>query len=139
MQKVFIDTSCYLALFVGSEKRHSSVAKIFSKYIRERYQFFTSYYVLNELYTRLVYDFGKIALRKVQIQMEKAIKSHEIKILDVDEVMFNKSTETMIKFAEHKLSFVDASIYNLVKDYKIDEVFTLDSDFKKAGLKTTSF
>lgn len=139
MQKVFIDTSCYLALFVGSEKRHSSVVKIFRKYVRERYQFFTSYYVLNELYTRLVYDFGKIALKKVQNQMSKAIKANEIKILDIDEVMFDKSTETMIKFAEHKLSFVDASIFNLVKDYKIDEVFTLDSDFKKVGLRVTSF
>lgn len=137
MQKVFIDTSCYLALFIGSEKRHSLVVKIFKKYIQERYQFFTSYYVLNELYTRLVYDFGKTALKKVQIQMNKAIKAHEIKILDIDEVMFDKSIETMIKFAEHKLSFVDASVCNLVKDYKIDEIFTLDSDFKKVGLKTT--
>jgi len=130
MQKVFIDTSCYLALFIGSDIKHSIVAKTFKKY-------FTSYYVLNELYTRLVYDFGKIELKKVVAQINKVVKNNELKMLDVDEVLFNKSAETMTKFAEHKLSFVDASIYNLVKDYKLDEVFTLDSDFKKVGLKTS--
>lgn len=137
MQKVFIDTSCYLALFIKSESKHSAVAKTFKKYIQERYQFFTSYCVLNELYTRLVYDFGKVALKKALNQINKVIKDKELKILDIDEVLFDKSTETMVKFAEHKLSFVDASIYNLVRDYKLDEVFTLDSDFKKVGLKTS--
>ena len=137
MQKVFIDTSCYLALFIGSDIKHSIVAKTFKKYIQGRYQFFTSYYVLNELYTRLVYDFGKIELKKVVAQINKVVKNNELKMLYVDEVLFNKSAETMTKFAEHKLSFVDASIYNLVKDYKLDEVFTLDSDFKKVGLKTS--
>ena len=82
-------------------------------------------------------NFGKIELKKVVAQINKVVKNNELKMLDVDEVLFNKSAETMTKFAEHKLSFVDASIYNLVKDYKLDEVFTLDSDFKKVGLKTS--
>ena len=76
-------------------------------------------------------------MKKALNQINKVIKDKELKILDIDEVLFDKSTETMVKFAEHKLSFVDASIYNLVRDYKLDEVFTLDSDFKKVGLKTS--
>lgn len=137
MEKIFIDTSCYIALFIKSEPKHQIVVSTLNKYIIKRYQFFTSNYVLSELYTRILYDFGRISLKKVIIQINKTIKQKELKVLDIDEVLFNKSVETMIKFAEHELSFVDASIYNLVKDYKFDEVFTLDSDFKKVGLKTS--
>ncbi len=135
--KIFIDTSAYLAIFVKNEIKHKEASSNFDEYVNNRYQFYTSYYVLNELYTRVIYTLGKVVLKKIINQIDTAIKAGELKVLDVDEVMFDKSTETMIKFAEHKLSFVDASIFNLVKDYKINEVFTLDSDFKKVGIKTS--
>ena len=45
-----------------------------------------------------------------------------------------KAKEILLKFFEHKVSFTDATTYVLCKDFKIDEVFTLDSDFRKMGL-----
>jgi len=36
-----------------------------------------------------------------------------------------------------KINFTDATTYVLYKDFAIDEIFTLDSDFKKMRLKTS--
>ncbi len=57
--KVFIDTGAFIALFVSSEKYHSKVSKKYKEYRKQRAQLFTSYYILDELFT-LDYDFKKI-------------------------------------------------------------------------------
>ena len=72
--------------------------------------------------------------------MEKIIKLQDkgkLRIFQIDAGIFKNSEEAMIKFAEHRLSFTDVSIYILVKSFKLDEVFTLDDGFKKVGLKTS--
>ena len=55
----------------------------------------------------------------------------------IDPLLFKKSEEGFLKFSEHKISFTDATIYLCMKEFKIDEVFTLDADFKKIGLKVS--
>lgn len=135
--KVFIDTGAFIALFVSSEKHHSKVSKKYKDYRSERAQFFTSYYVLDELYTRLIYDFGKSTTQKAIDLLDKSIDQEELRILDVDAVIFRKAQKTLIKFYDHKLSLTDATSYVLCKDLSLDEIFTLDSDFKKIGLNVS--
>jgi len=67
----------------------------------------------------------------------RSVELEEIKVLDIDEVTFDKSLNSLLKFAEHKISLTDATSYTLFKDLQLDEIFTLDSDFKKIGLKTS--
>lgn len=134
--KIFIDTSAFIALFIKQEKYHRN---IFSKYqiLKQRkYLLITSDYVLVELFTRLSYDFGENITKKIISVIKKAVENEQLRVLFIDEVLFNKSAEILIKFAEHKISFTDASIYTCVKEFEINEVFTLDSDFKRIGLKT---
>lgn len=136
--KVFIDTSAFIALFVSSEKYHSQVSKKYKDYRKHRAQFLTSFYVLDELYTRLIYDFGKVATQKAIELLNKSIEKEELAVLDIDEVIFKKAQEILIKYSEHKISLTDATSYILYKDFNLDEVFTLDNDFKKIRV-TTSF
>ena len=56
--KVFIDTGAFIAIFVSSERFHPKASKKYKDYRKQRAQLFTSYYVLDELFTRLIYDFG---------------------------------------------------------------------------------
>lgn len=134
--KIFIDTGVFIALFVASEKYHQQVAKQYADYRKQRVMFFTSYYVLDELFTRLMYDFGKSVTQKALAILNKSIEKEELSVFDIDEAIFKKSQEALIKFSEHKLSFTDASSYVLYKDFGLDAVFTLDSDFKKIRVKT---
>lgn len=134
--KVFVDTSAFVALFVDKEVFHEKVAKKYYDYRQQRAILFTSYYVLDELFTRLLY-YGKIDIRKHIQTLKEAIVANELTVMQIDETLFEKAILIFLKFLEHKISFTDATTYVLCKDFAIDEIFTLDSDFKKMRLSTS--
>ncbi|MBI2036474.1 type II toxin-antitoxin system VapC family toxin [Candidatus Microgenomates bacterium] len=133
--KVFVDTSALVALFVDKEQFHLKVVRKYKEYRQARAVLFTSYYILDELFTRLLYY--KVNIRKHIQKLKESIDTNEITVLQVDEAIFNKSIEVFLKFSEHKISFTDATTYVLYKDFALDEVFTLDDDFKKIRVKTS--
>ena len=134
--KVFIDTSAFVALFVDKEVDHEKVAKKYYNYRQQRAILFTSYYVLDELFTRLLY-YGKVDVKKHIQTLKSVMAANELTVLQIDEVLFEKSLEIFLKFSEHKISFTDATTYILYKDFAIEEIFTLDSDFKKMRTNTS--
>lgn len=133
--KIFIDTGAFIALFASAEKHHKQVAKQYADYRKQRAIFFTSYYVLDELFTRLMYDFGKSITQKAVEILNRAIEKEELSVFDIDETVFKKAQKALIKFSEHKISFTDATSYILYKDFGLDSIFTLDDDFKKIRVK----
>ena len=135
--KVFIDTGAFIALFVSSEECHQKVSEQYKDYRKQRAALFTSFYILDELFTRLVYDLGKSVTQRVINLLNKSIEKQEIVLLDIDEVIFKKAELALIKFAEHKISLTDATSYVLYKDFALDEVFTLDGDFRKIRVPTS--
>ena len=135
--KVFIDTSAFIALFVSSEHYHKQITDKYNFYRKQRALFYTSYYILDELYTRLIYDFGGDLTKKVIELLSKSLEKEEIKVLDIDEGTFKESLAALLKFSEHRISLTDATTYMLYKNLGLDEVFTLDSDFKKIGVKAS--
>ncbi len=135
--KIFIDTGIFITLFIPSEKYHQAVLEKYRYYQSQKVRFVTSTYILAELYTRLIYDFGKVVTEKAIEEVGKTIDQRALALIDIDETAFHKATEVLIKFAEHKLSFADATTYVLYKELSLDEIFTLDSDFKKIRLRTS--
>ncbi len=135
--KVFIDTSAFIALLVEKEQFHEKVAKKYYAYRQERAIFFTSYYILDELLTRLLYYKESIDVKKYIDILKESINAKELTVLQIDEAVIEKSLEIYVKFSEHKLSLTDATTYILYKELKLDEIYTLDSDFRKIGVKTS--
>jgi len=131
---IFIDTSAFIALMVSTETWHQKVVAKYQKYTKQNAIFYTNDLVLNELYTRLIYDFGKQACKRAIKKIKELQEQGSLRVFQLDAALFNQAESIMLRFAEHKLSFTDASIYSLVKLYDLDEIFTLDSDFKKVGL-----
>lgn len=134
--KVFIDTSAFVALLVDKEKYHEKVVKKYYDYRQERAILFTSYYVLDELFTRLLFYLEVDSKKHIQ-KLKESIDANELTTLQIHDALFEKSIDVFLKFSEHKISFTDATTYVLYKDFSIDEIFTLDSDFKKLRLKTS--
>lgn len=131
---VYFDTSAFIALFADKEQYHGEAKTQYQEYKRQRALLLTSNLVLAELYTRLSYDFGSKAVSRVAAELKNIIALEQLRILWSDEVVFGQALEVLIKFSEHKISFVDAVSYTHCKELKVDEVFTLDSDFRKMGL-----
>ncbi len=133
--KVFIDTSAFVALLVENEQSHKKIVDKYKSYKQERATFFTSYYILDELYTRLLY-FNTPNLGKHIQTIQDAINKNEITAMQINDSLFEKSLTVFLKYSEYKISFTDATIFVLYKDFALDEVFTLDSDFKKMRINT---
>ena len=134
--KVFIDTSAFVALLVDKETDHNIVAKKYHDYRQNRAILFTSDYILDELFTLLLY-FKQVDIKKYIQKLKSSISAGEITVLRIDEAIFEKALEAFLKFSDHKISFTDATSYTLHKDFSLDEVFTLDDDFKKIRINTS--
>ncbi len=137
MHKVFIDTSAFIALFIRNERDHQMVAERYAQYQAERSVFYTSTYILDELFTRLIYDVNATVASKLINQVSATTESGQLRLLDVDLALFYKAIPVVKKYCEHALSFTDATTYVLMKEYHLDEVFTLDADFKKLRIRTS--
>lgn len=136
--KVFIDTGVFITLFIKQEKFHLRVTAKYEEYKKERARIITSDYVLDELFTRLIYDFARPQTEIVVNTLLAAEKAEEMAVVRIDELMFQKAVKTLVTFAEHKLSFTDAASYVCCKEFGIDEIFTLDKDFNKVGLTVST-
>ncbi len=133
--RIFVDTSAFLALLISTEQYHEKCVNKYRAYTEGHAEFFTHSLVLAELYTRLIYDFNKGACGKVITQINRLQEEGNLKVIQLDAALFGQAEKALLRFAEHKLSFTDASLYVAAKLYKMDEIFTLDQDFKKVGLK----
>lgn len=135
MYNIFIDTSAFIALLVASEKWHKQCVAKYREHSKKRACFYTNTLVLAELYTRIIYHFNERTLGEVIKHVSQVREEGALKIFQLDASLFVEAEKAIIHFSEHKLSFTDASIYALAKLYDMDEIFTLDQDFKKIGLR----
>lgn len=137
MMKAFIDTSAFMALILKDESLHEKIVNKYKVYKKGRVQFITSDYILDELYTRCVWRAGTHGAKLAINLIKGVISANELTILEVDPDIFQKAEIVFLKFSDHKISFTDATSYILYKDFSLDEIFTLDDDFKKLRLNTS--
>lgn len=135
--KVFIDTGAFIAYFIKQEKFHEDVVSKYKFYRQQKATLLTSDYILDELLTWFSAKQSKQMLEKLVLAIQKMIDVEELKVLSVDQTIFRKSQEILIKFSDHRISFTDSTSYCLYKDFALDEIFTLDDDFKKIRLATS--
>lgn len=133
--KVFIDTSVFIALFIKSESKHSLIKDHFMYLKKNWAQFFTSDYVLDELYTRLVYDCHASQVKKIINQLDKVFINQEVQLLKVDQQVFDQSLELLKKYCQQKISFTDCTSYCFINQEQIDKLFTLDKHFYFLGIE----
>lgn len=135
--KIFIDTSVFIAYFIKQEAHNKEVTKKYEVYRKQKSTFLTSNYVLCEVLTWFNAKYHRSVLEKVVSTLARLENEGEVNILYIDKVIAKKSLDILIKFSDHKISFTDATSYILYKDFSLDEVFTLDDDFKKMRLNTS--
>ena len=135
--KVFLDTSALIAYFIKQETHHVKVVTAYNLYRNSKAQFFTSNYVIDELLTWFSSHQTKHFIQILLEAIGEMRANGEIKILHIDETLADKAILVLLKFFEHKISFTDATTCVLYKDFAIDEIFSLDRDFKRMRLNTS--
>ncbi len=135
MTKAFIDTSAWISYSLSKQPKHSTIKSLIKQFIKDRVTICTSNDVVDETATRLIYDANiKIAERFINL-IREGIKSHSLAQLWVDEEIQNEAFGLVQKFSEHELSLTDATTIVLVNRFHIESVISLDSDFRKVGLR----
>lgn len=135
--KVFIDTSAFIAYFIKHELHNDRVTKKYEIYRKQKATFLTSNYVICELLTWFNAKYNRFILEKVTSTLVNLENEKEVNVLYIDRVIVKKSQDILIKFSNHKISFTDATSYVLYKDFSLDEIFTLDDDFRKMRINTS--
>ena len=133
-KRIFIDSSAWIAYMLKGEPNHQAVFDYLTGEIRLKSKLFTSDYVLDETFTRLLNTQGITTVKKFKTHLSLTEKQGQLLVFWTDETLFTRSWPLFQKFAEHKLSFTDVTIFTLAKDFKLDEVLSLDQGFKKVGL-----
>lgn len=133
--KIFIDTTAWLALEVLNDSNHKKAQKHAQEIMRQRVLLFTSDYVLNETYTRLIYNVHLKAAQKFHRSIQKGLKSN-LTLFEVDYKIRNRAWKELTKYRDHQLSFTDATIVAQFKNYRLDEIFTFDHHFRSINLPT---
>ncbi len=135
--KVLIDTGAFIAYFIKQEKFHDDTVSKYKFYRQQKAILLTSDYILDELLTWFSAKQTKQILERLVVAIQKMVEAEELKVLSVDKTVFRKAQDILIKFSEHKISFTDATTFCLYRDLALDEVFTLDDDFKKMRVNTS--
>lgn len=136
MHKVFIDTSAWISYYLSRQPTHSVVKNLIKQLMKDNIIICTSNDVIDEAATRLIYDTNiKIAKEFINL-IKTSSQTNSLVQFWIDEQIQSEAFEIVEKFAEHKLSLTDATTIVLINRFNIDTIISLDSDFRKVGIKT---
>lgn len=135
MQRVFIDSSAWLAYYLSDEPDHIRIKNLIKGLIKEGQVIVTSNDIIDETVTFLIYRKPLLAKKFIDF-LKKTILTNHMTQLWVDDEIQTEAFEIVQKFVEHKLSLTDATTIALIKKFSIESIISLDSDFTKVGIST---
>jgi len=130
--KIFIDSSAFIALYLQDELFHLKAVDFWKKAREKKLHFFTNNFIFDETLTWLVKRKGKaiaVGFGNYLLQNNDIVPVKSI--LPEDEKMAWK----LFCKLPGRLSFTDCTSFSMMKRLKIRRVFTFDKHFKKAGFK----
>src|SRR3989304_9246838 len=99
-KRVFIDTSAWIDFTLKGEKYHREISEYLISEVKKGSKFFTSDYVLDETFTRLITGQSFKSAKVFRDKVKTLEKERQLLILSTDEIRFNKSWEFFEKFKE---------------------------------------
>lgn len=138
MNKIFVDTSAWIALLNAEDDLHEAAVKIYQE-TAQAITKITSNMVISETYTLLLRRVG----HKEATDFLKSINAmQEAGILDI--VWSNKDLEQLAfrflqKYNDHDLSFVDAVSFAMMKELQLTHAFAFDKHFIITGFSVLEY
>jgi len=131
IKAVFVDTSAWIMLLNGSEQCHDEAAAIYCRL--QNIKLVVSNYIVSETYTWLskkkdfqtAYSFLQSIRRKAELD--------QLDLVYADSVLEKQAQKLLEKYAEHRISYVDAVSFSIMKNFEIQTAFAYDRHFKTAG------
>ncbi len=128
---IFCDTSFFYAALINTDADHIRAQKIAKSIARNKIICYTTWDVVSETLTLLMYRAGYLAACKF---IEEILP--EITIIEINQEIRNQALQTFIKYnRDHRLSFCDCISYVVVTNM-LDNIpcAAFDQDFESLGL-----
>lgn len=131
---IFIDTGVFIAYANKKDEHHAAASALVETIMKNKYgSTFTSDMVFGEAVTFILYKTGAlrraVGVRDLILGNEEKELPRFINILYVDEGILEKAWNTLVRYADKKLSFTDCSIIELMRHRGIEHIASFDSGF----------
>ena len=128
-RSIFVDTSAWVAFFNPRDSHYHDAREFWASVIRQQLRFVTSDYVLDETYTHLRRT-GLAQMRQFHRLIEA---SHVVRVVDIDHNLRQVAWELINTYDDKLLSFTDCTSFALMRQLKLQDTFTFDTDFARVG------
>ena len=125
---VFIDTSAILAVLNENDLFHQRAKENWIDLNQRKTIFITNNYVLLEIYTLLQNRFGKTAVILFNANILPVLY-----VSWVSEELHSRALSAMLAAHSGRLSLVDCSCFETMRETRIERVFTIDQAFAGQG------
>ena len=131
---IFVDTGAWIALTDESDQYHIESIHIYKKLKEQNEKFITTDYIINETVTRLRYDSNhQIAIKFLEL-IAISRNSGTLKIIYIDELLFEDAIFIFSIYDTAVLSFTDCASFAVCKKYRIHKAFAFDRHFTMMGI-----
>ncbi len=131
MDKVFVDSSAWIALFIPNDTHHKHAVNIYNRLAHTQSLLFTSDYVFDETITTLLKRVGPTKSRFVG---ESLLNSRLLRMVHMDSNDFQAAWILYKKYADKNFSFTDITSLVLMKRMNIGHILSFDAEYQKVGV-----
>ena len=132
MEKVFVDTSGWVALFVENDQNHKKAVSIFEEIKSSKVPIYTSDYCIDETITTIL---ARGNHKQSVLAGEALFTSKVIKIVHVCPDYLQAAWELYQKYKDKRFSFTDVTSFVIMKNLNIKKAFAFDREFIQAGIE----
>lgn len=132
-QKVFVDTSGWVALVYAGEVTHAAARDCYQRLSQRGVFLATSDYVLDETLTLLRTRFGYVWAERFWNLLENAVQQGRVSLLRVDEAVWREALGLFFQYQDQNFSFTDCTSFALMRREGIDTAFAFDHHFWVMG------
>ncbi len=132
MTSILIDTNAFIALLRENDVNHKRARDLALKIDREKWEAIITDYIIDETYTGLLTRVSFPAA----LQFDERLRSGLWRIELIIPERFAGAQEVFRRYnKDKKWSFTDCTSYVVMKELKINQIFTFDDNFKQMGFK----
>ncbi|MBN2373822.1 PIN domain-containing protein [bacterium] len=126
--RIFVDTSAWLALNDKNDQYHDRAVEKSSEIKRQRIELITSEYIIDESITLIRY---RVSHQAAVIFGDSLLNSDIARIIDVTEEDRFSAWGIFKRYDDKEFSFTDCISFVLMKNLKLQKVFTYDKHFEQ--------
>lgn len=132
MMIIFIDSGPLRALNNIKDQYFSVARQRYAQLVNEPVKLVTTDYVVDEVYTGLLVDSGY----RSALNFDNILRLGKWAVERISADRFTEAQEVFRRYnRDKKWSFTDCTSYVVMKELRINQVFTFDDNFRQMGFK----